>query len=84
MLPTLKEGGQADAGNWVRCDSAYSEDCRDFPRASTEGRVQRVAVGNRPVALEETIALHPAEPVEVPPDSSMGFGGAADGGDGDG
>ncbi len=37
-----------------------------------------------PVALEETIALHPAGPAEPPPDWSPGFGDAGDGGDGDG
>jgi hypothetical protein len=37
-----------------------------------------------PVALDETIALHPAGPAEPPPDWSTGFGDSGDGGDGDG
>jgi hypothetical protein len=37
-----------------------------------------------PVALEETIALHPAGPAEPQPDWSAGFGDLGDGGDGDG
>ena len=41
-------------------------------------------VRREPVALEETIALHPAGPAEPPPDWSTGFGESGDGGDGDG
>jgi hypothetical protein len=37
-----------------------------------------------PVALEETIALHPAGPAEPPHDWSTGFVDSGDGGDGDG
>jgi|tagenome__1003787_1003787.scaffolds.fasta_scaffold20927623_4 hypothetical protein len=37
-----------------------------------------------PVALEETIALHPVGPAEPPPDWSPGIGDLGDGGDGGG
>jgi hypothetical protein len=37
-----------------------------------------------PVALHETMALHPAAPAEPPPDWSTGSGDLGDAGDGDG
>jgi len=37
-----------------------------------------------PVALEQTIALHPVEPAAPPPDWSAGLTVLGDGGDGDG